>query len=358
MRPQLKPALRRLWRDRETLQIGVDPDRALVVTDLGPALVEVVDGLTGVRTEEALVHDALSRGASASATRRLLRLLAEGGALDDAESARAALEGLGPAERERLRPDVAACSVATGSLDGGAETLARRRRSRVAVLGAGRVGASIATLVAAAGVGRVSVVDPTLTRHSDLAPAGLDAGDVGTPRAVGACRSATASAPSSEAAPVADGHLVARPDVAVLAPDDEPDRKLADTFVRAGIPHLLVRLREARAVLGPFVLPGESSCIRCHDLHRAARDPGWSQVLAQLMAEPSTSAACDVVLATNVASAAVLHLLAFVDGVRPPSVDATIEMDLPFGASRRRSWSTHPACGCQWDPEPLPAVAA
>ena len=36
-RPQLKPALRRVWRDGSTLQLGVDPAHAVVISGLDPA---------------------------------------------------------------------------------------------------------------------------------------------------------------------------------------------------------------------------------------------------------------------------------------------------------------------------------
>ena len=243
-------------------------------------------------------------------------------------------------------------------LDGGATSLGRRRRTSVAVHGAGRVGATVATLVSAAGVRAVTIVDRTPVQPSDLAPAGLTTADLGRPRAEGACRAAERVAPSTQVGTVRAGELATRPDVAVLAPDDEPDRDLADAFVRAGIPHLVVRMRDGRAILGPFVLPGESSCLRCHDLHRAARDPGWPAVLDHVLAKPGTAPACDATLATAAAAMAVLHLLAYVDGTVPPSVDATLELSLPVGATRRRSWTAHPACGCQWNPEPpLPGPA-
>lgn len=358
MRPRLKPALRRVWRDHQTLQIGLDPDHALVVTGLDPALGEIVDNLTGRRTEEVLLTQARAHGATDAGARRLLRILAEAGALDDGDVDDAALRGLGPVERQRLWPDLAACSLVSGSPDGGAGTLARRRRARLAIHGAGRIGASIATLLGAAGVGTILVADSTTARPGDLAPAGLSSVDVGRPRAAGVRRAVSAAAPSTQVSVAGEAAVTVRPHLAVLAADDEPDRTLADSLVRAGIPHLVVRTRDAHAVLGPFVLPGRSSCVRCHDMHRAARDPAWPRVLAQLLNAPNRGSACDVVLATLVAAHASLHVLAYLDGTSPPSVDATLEIDLPLGTVRRRTWSAHPACGCQWDPEPHPGAVA
>src|SRR5690606_29678808 len=85
VRPRLKPALRRVWRDHQTLQIGLDPDNAVVVTGLDPALRKIVDNLTGRRTEEALLAQARAHGVTDTRARRLLRILADAGALDDGD---------------------------------------------------------------------------------------------------------------------------------------------------------------------------------------------------------------------------------------------------------------------------------
>jgi len=41
------------------------------------------------------------------------------------------------------------------------------------------------------------------------------------------------------------------------------------------VPHLVVRAEEAIGVVGPLVLPGRWTCLRCVDLSKAARDPAW-----------------------------------------------------------------------------------
>ena len=58
------------------------------------------------------------------------------------------------------------------------EVLRRRRAATVVVHGADRVGMSVATLLAAAGVGRVHVADRGPVRPGDVAPAGFPAADV------------------------------------------------------------------------------------------------------------------------------------------------------------------------------------
>ena len=44
-----------------------------------------------------------------------------------------------------------------------------------------------------------------------------------------------------------------------------------------------------------------------------------------------------------------MQALAFLDGqITPSAVDGTVEVSLPDGGMRRRSWTPHPGCGCAW----------
>ena len=142
------------------------------------------------------------------------------------------------------------------------------------------------------------------------------------------------------------------------------------------------------------MVPGRTSCLTCHHLTRVDRDPAWALLVDQLAvaaggpahlrgsgggeAGPDDKAvpvggvlgtvpagkvrgttrsapaveACDGVLATLVASTAVLHVLTWLAGRVPPSVDGTVEFRLPDGFGRRRSWSVHPGCACGSRPLP------
>lgn len=353
MRPALKPGLRRVWRDEHTLQLGVDPDCATILTGIDRALAEIIESLAGTRTTDAVVAYARSHGVPAARTRRMLAMLRDCGVLDDGDEAAEALRGLRPIERERLRPDLAAASIGSGRTDGGSDTVLRRRRAYVAIQGAGRVGASIATLLAAAGIGTVTVFDRQLVEPADLAPAGHGSDHLGMSRAAATMQRLRADAPRQRRGRTDDWLEIARgskrPDLVVLAPDEEADRGLSATLVRDGVAHLVARVREIRGIVGPLVIPGTTSCLRCHELHRLTRDPGWRAIVSAVESEPLSVRAVDVVLASTVAGIAALHVLAFLDDRQPPSIDGTIELTLPFGHARRRSWTAHPACGCQWN---------
>ena len=61
----------------------------------------------------------------------------------------------------------------------------------------------------------------------------------------------------------------------------EPPRDLLDSRTVHDVPHLVLRFVEGHAVLGPFVTPGSTACMRCLDLHRSDRDPAWPLLLEQ-----------------------------------------------------------------------------
>jgi hypothetical protein len=349
-RPQLKPALRRVWRDASTLQLGVDPGHAVVISGLDQRCARLVDSLDGTRERSDVLAAARRFGVDPIRAGELLGLLERSGVLGDASADRRGLAALNQGERDRLAPDLAAASLVLGTEDGGAAVLTRRRTAVVAVHGAGRVGAAVTTLLAAAGVGTLVVDDSGIVAAADITPAGPSPKDVGASRADAAIRAARRSAPGLKRA-LPRGRR--DPDLVVLSPERHDLGDLPDRLVRGGVVHLYAHVRDVTGVVGPLVLPGRSSCARCHDLHRADRDPAWPSVAAQLIdATRQRVAACDVVLATAVAAQAATQVLAYLDGdAQPPAVDGTIEIAQIDGRMRRRGWTIHPLCGCGWSRE-------
>ena len=327
MRPVLVPAARRFWRDDATLQLGRPSARAQLVQGLTRERRALLPLLDGTRTREEVV--VAGRAAGCLDAEDVLAVLEDGGLLVDADDL--VPRGLDRAERERLGPDLASLALVRGRRAPGA--LLGRRAARVVVHGGGRVGGPLASLLSAAGVGTVDVLDAGVTRASDTAVGGLDLGDVGVPR--------------GEAM---SGHLrslgSARPPALVVLTDDGADSTGA-VLSRVGTPHLLALVEEARGVVGPLVLPGSSACLRCLELVRTGLDPGWPALAAQRDRVRGV-AACDGVLAAAVASQAALQVLQLLEGDTPATVGGTLELDLPGWRWRRRSWPQHPDCACAW----------
>lgn len=337
MRPALKAGLLPVWRGRDTLQVGVDPRRAVAVRQLGPAAA-VISLLDGSRSREDVITTAQAYGVPTEATNRVLSLLAAAGLLDDFP---VGLHLALPVElRARLAPELATAALAYQDSSGGVRALARRRGAFVQVYGAGRVGSCVATGLAASGVGRVVCVDPVPVRAEDLCPAGLTLADVGSPRQEGAARAVRSVAPEVKIADSGE-----RPDLVICA--GVPSPELAASWRHAGLPHLAVRGDEAIGVVGPLVMPGQSACLRCVDLRKTDLDPAWPKILAQAVCAQGRVTACDVVLAFSVAAVCCAQALLFLDGQQPPAtLDGTLELVLPDWQWRRRTWAPHRDCPC------------
>ncbi|MGH8776930.1 MAG: ThiF family adenylyltransferase [Jiangellaceae bacterium] len=333
MRPLVHPALTQVWRDDSTVQIGLDPARAVVVGGMGPVETTVLRAIDGVRDEAALRNAAQWAGGDAAVADRLISILGSAGVLVDGDRATAADPD------DALTPDRAVLGLLTTDPDGGAMAMGSRQRATVVVRGCGRVGSVVAGLLGAAGVGQVLVDDDAPVTAADLAPGGHGPDDIGRPRA---------RAVEARLAASTEDDQPQEPDLVVLAPSTGSARYDAAMLLRAGVTHLVALVVETTGIVGPLVLPGRSSCLRCHDLHRTARDPVWPRILAQADRSPPDVTACDVTLATQAAATAAQQVLAHLDGFVPATVDGTVEICLPYGLARRRRWHPHPACGCMW----------
>lgn len=349
----MKPALRRIIRDERTLQFGVHPKKAVLLTDLAPPVRRWIDSLDGTRDLRQVVEHAATAGLDEPAARSLLDQLTGQGVLDDAATPPIPLRGLSLSERDRLRPDLDALDLASTGAGSGHATMARRRESLIRVHGAGRIGAQIVALLAAGGVGDICVVDPEPVRPEDLVPGGLTWAEVGLTRqdaAVAVARRATTGpgeSPSVNAwtssSQLSDGSQ--RPDLVVLAPVGPLDAVLVTELISLRLPHLLVAAFEGHGSVGPLVLPGGTACLHCLDLARRDRDPSWPVVTSRLGGYPAGEIACDTTLATLVAAAATGHALAHLDGGAPVVTNGTMDV-LPDGRWKRRSWAIHPQCRC------------
>jgi len=345
MRPALKPGLLPVWRDRDTLQIGIDPRRAVALTGMADAA-WVISLLDGSRDRAQVIAAARDRGMPAELADRVLTLLAAGGALDDFPAG--TYRVLSRQLRARLAPELAATSLAHGYGDGGARALARRRAAHVRILGGGRLEPAIMAILAASGIGQVDGGDarPAEPAPTEPAPAPARAAQARAAQAR-AARAGRARAGRGQAGRGQPGQApVTRPDLVVLVGVTDPE--LAARLMRERIPHLAAAASEAIGVVGPLVTPGRSACLRCLDLTRTDRDPAWPLILAQLAGRQPDPPACDAALAAAVAAQAAAQALAFTD--RPdqpgPVTNGTLELVLPGWQWRRRTWPPHPDCTC------------
>lgn len=143
------------------------------------------------------------------------------------------------------------------------------------------------------------------------------------------------------------------------------DRLLVDPAVRLALmaartPHLPVRVLDGIGVIGPLVLPGHSSCLRCADLYRTEVDPEWPVLAARLAA--STGGADPETLAVTAALACreiigIARQLAVPDGAPPQTVDHRLQVHARPAGTRLVPAPAHPRCDCRSSASPLPTAA-
>ncbi|WP_375476747.1 TOMM precursor leader peptide-binding protein [uncultured Jatrophihabitans sp.] len=365
----LGPATRLLWRSPDCVHLEVG-DRAVVVEGLpAPVLRAVAASLPPPRSRAVATRsgapapaaqragdprdprnpaDSVNSGDSGDsappAVRDTLRALAEAGFLwrrpggpDDRR-----LSPPGP----RLAPELTSLAGRHGPA--AADVLAARQTARVVVHGASRLAAQLGAVLASAGVGRVHCSGGGDVRLHCAAPGGVTPGDEGRPLQQAAEHALRRAAPEVDTGPPDPDEPA---DLTVLALDEpvSDDRRLALHALDA--PYLVVRLGADSGVIGPLVLPGLTSCLRCADLHRQDRDPAWAALSVQLTIGRRHGPASSVAVATLVAGAAAVQALAFLDGEQPAAVNATLEVQLPDWRLRRRSWPMHPECDCAQLPQ-------
>ncbi len=358
MHPVVKPALRRGWRDLNTVQFGMAPAHAMVLGPMDTATGSFLTLLDGTRGLPLLRDEGRRMGLPDGHVDGLVQRLSRAGLLDDATGGGPAADALRgkPAVLDRLRPDVASLTLVAPEPGEAMRRLAARRSLRVQVQGAGRVGVALATALAGAGVGRIDVQDGGRVEPWDVAPGGLPVESVGERRDEAARRAVRRAAPDrppgrggARSAPEQDDPGLS---LVIIAPRDglavhAPDPTASEPLIGSGTPHLFAGIVEGTGVVGPLVLPGDTACAGCLDLGRTDRDPTWPRLLAQWRSGQSRQVpACDLTLAATVAGLAAGHALAFLDGELPSSAGARWEVSVPgFDWHARPVWQ-HPACPC------------
>jgi hypothetical protein len=342
----LGPATRLLWRSPHSIHL-----------ELGEQAV-VVEGLPASAVSRVVAHHPPpDPAASDPAITRALVDLADAGYLWPRIPESGEYREPGPAgdhsdpRRAPPHPRLAGelTALAVTHAERAAEVLAARGQASVVVHGRSRAAAHLGAVLAAAGVGRVHCVAGGTVRLHQAMPGGVLPGDEGLDLSVAADTALHRAAPEVDTTPPPPDQA---PDLTVLAIDApiDDDRRVA--LHAAGAAHLVVSLGADRGTVGPLVLPGLTSCLRCADLHRRDRDPAWSALAVQLTVPRRGGSGSDVAVSTVVVGAAALQALAFLDGGDPACVDGTLELRLPDWRLRRRSRPPHPDCDCALPADP------
>src|SRR3954468_3294595 len=333
----IAPGLRWAWRDQTTVQFGVDVPEPIVLTQLPPLARQLLPLLDGTRTVDAVVRDvAKATDASADDIRAVIadlvacNVLIDGGAWPGGAQ-------LYREARSRLLPDLRAATALGHFRASPEDRLMALSHSRVTVTGLSRLGATLWTLLTAAGVGRVDADDEQLISAEDVSIGGFNPSDEGRRRSeLPELRSEWVTQPRPRHL---TKHLHVLTDVADF---EERSRSL----LRNGQPHLWLSARDMSGRVGPFVDPGRTPCRTCYTLVRRDVDPDWPDVWRQLGTDPSPQV--DALVVGAVANLAARQILEWLTGGTPATQSAVLELTAFTPAPTSVALRQHPECGCSW----------
>ncbi|HEX5401408.1 MAG TPA: TOMM precursor leader peptide-binding protein [Pseudonocardiaceae bacterium] len=336
-RPRVLPGLPVLRRMPGETQIGTDPRHAVVVIDVAEPLALVLQCLDGRHTSDELL--ARAGPDHRPNLRGIIAGLADLGLLDDAAS-----PDQQPARNlARLTADRTMWMLRAGRQHSAIGRL--REQAIVVVHGSGRIAVAVATLLAASGVGWVHTVADGVVQPEDIGSGYLDE-DIGHARSEAAERAVRRIALSSTRTTRPDPRQ--RPDLVLITDATVADPRLSSSLSAAEIPHMMVHAAEGTGVVGPLVVPGRTSCLRCVDLHNTDTDPCWPALAAQLAAHPQPA---DLASAQATSAFAAGQALRFLHGTATGDGDlpvwgAAVTIDVFTGRCDRVEWRPHTACSC------------
>ncbi|GAA3904348.1 ThiF family adenylyltransferase [Actinoplanes auranticolor] len=331
-RPTLLPGLPRIWRTPHTLQLGLDPARAVLLDLPEPRAARLLDLLDGSRSERLAVARAGALGMRPDEAVALLDTLHAAGLVVSGQSL------FPPAMPARLTAEAAALAF-SGSTTSPARTLRRRAAARVVVTGPGRLAAGVAVALATAGVNHVHPdLSGTVTSH-ELPGSPLTEADLGRPRAEAVAAAVERSAPRSQTRPVRRGAA----SLVIHLTRDHPSTHLLNTGIHRNRPNLTATIREGTVIVGPLVLPAATPCPNCIALHRADRDSTWPPTAPD--PTPATLEPCSVTTLLAAIAYITAEALTHLDEGTPQTLGAEVAISTP-GQTRRRTWPPHPSCHC------------
>ena len=294
-RPRYRPQCPLLWRGPDRLQIG-EGTHHVILTGVDADMAGWLLGLDGLRTMDQVAAELPIPACDAI---RLLRAGLHAVAVEDAAAMPDAWRWADLPSRDASRGDHQAAASTYGSSHLADLAIDRRSRVRWWVRGNGFLPDQVRLALATAGLpeARTAAAATVLVLADGIHPVGFE--DPAIP-----------------------------------------------------LPHLPVGAYGDRAIVGPLVVPRQTSCLQCAYLHTRDADPQWPSLSLQLRRSISRLAnrPIDRLHALVAAAQAALLIRCWVDAPDSPAWrDRAIEIRLPEGTRTDHERPRHPLCACGWE---------
>lgn len=339
--PRLAPGVRIYERNQNQIQIGIDPNRALIVDkEIGQTIGSLLTGALSIADIcQRLVAAGIERSSSESFLNQLVELgLVEAGPVTATSDHRNPIS-----EIQRLN--------LARETSGNLEEIKRRIECEISIRGAGRLGMTVCLLLASAGFPNITVHDSTLVSESDLTPWGASRIDIGL-RRDSVAKNLVERMIRGVASHKNELRYRANHKLEILLPDQRADfpwisATSADQLVATDTPHLFATTSTRESLISSVINPGMTPCLRCLHLHRCDQDPQWPIIDLQVSQNPALdSAAISLVFRTAIE---VTQIVSDWVGQVESASSLLLRLGLASGLVETYPTFFHPSCGCRWD---------
>lgn len=342
----IKSGVHVLWRNKNEIQIGIDPKKSLVLdAGIGKNILELCDG---TRTFENVLDQMSELSGNRETIQNLLSLLSDKGLLVEQGNFQSDEVSR---KRKTILHDTDARLLAERDLSNPSGTLANRLSADIHIHGAGRLGMTIAMLLATGGFQKIFVKDDTRVTARDLSAWGASRIDIGLRRDKVAMQ-LIERVQMGATQRTGNGHETEPLRLKILAPDCVADYpwispEQSDSCLASDTAHIFATLAGNQSMVSSIIQPGLTGCIRCMHSYLADHDPAWPVVCAQLIGRSSAD-----VSPTGLVMSTALRVTAIVS----EWIDAgknqanLIELNSWPEQKIQNIWNEpHPSCGCGWN---------
>lgn len=231
------------------------------------------------------------------------------------------------------------------------EELVRRFETEIVIHGAGRMGMTIAVLLANAGFPTIRIFDKKHITQADVTSWGPSRTDIGSRRDYIAYllieRIHRGTWPRMLRQPTTASRTLT-----LMCPDPVADwpwfsPQLTDELIASDKPHIVVASGTDKVHFSSVIVPGKTACMRCHDAHLVDHDPSWALISSQLIGRPSI----DVTPSNLILFAAhtITQLIQEWTNDQHKDINRLWEISFPELSKTWIATTQHPACGCGWN---------
>lgn len=315
-KPIFAPGINVLWRSKTQVQFGIDPTTSVRADSKIAA--HLIAHCVGRLSIEEIVHS---------------------GTRDNLNS-----EQLIVTISKLLKVGLLTCE---------SETLENQQfpQTAIEIQGAGRLGMTVAVLLAHTGFTNVQIHDKELVTLADVTAWGASRVDVGARRDHTALMIIERIQRGVWPRMLRVKNSGLRR-LVIMCPDQvgrtvwfAPD--LTDAVIASDQPHLVAGAGITQALVSTVLNPSHTACLRCHNSRLTDMDPAWPLLSSQLIGRPTQDLA-PAQLLLYTASLVVDIVCEWAQQPRTCS-SGLWQIEWPGAEKTFNPINTHAACGCQWN---------